>query len=893
MKENEKRKLWGTKRNLTPADENRIETKNENDQLRRKQRDLEHAQQIAHIGNWEMDLSSREITGSKEFYRIFGIDRMHELSEQIIREVIHPDDLEAFYAEVHEAKGVKRPFEFVGRIIRSDGELRQILAQGIWIVNEADEITNLFGVAHDITERTKTERELFQTKLLMQDTFDRLDIVHWARNFETRQLLYISEGTKKVFGISQEDAANLRSYRHIVHPDDAEMIEENMYSGDPHVLEYRIFHAKTNEIRWIQTHISTDVDKNFQVGTIYGISVDVTESKRPEEIMKAQNEVLSAIALGKPLSETLLKIAEQTNSKMPGRYCSILLVDQDRHIFTNGVSPQFPHIYMEDILNKPIDFMKNPSGRAIHLKKPVVVFDLSNDPFWEQIGFKQAAEALGLTSCWVFPVLSADNKVLAIYSLYSQKAGEPKAYELEMIEAFIHLTSLAIDRKESERNIRKLAFYDSLTGLYNRSHFAEQFNQSLKEAEQAAQKLALLFIDLDQFKWINDSLGHNAGDQLLIDVANRIRRCIGEEHILARIGGDEFTLLLRNIRSEEEALDVARGILNSFQEPVSLMEHDVRITSSIGISLYPDHGCTANVMMKQADTAMYQAKSEGRNNVQVYRPSNDDRMYGSFVLQMQLHKALAEDQFVLHYQPRIELKSGTIRSLEALIRWEHPDRGTISPNEFIPLAEESGFIIPLGEWVMREACRQNKAWQERGFPSLRVAVNASARQFHQESFVSRVKDILLETGMDAEWLEVEITESALMNQEKRIIAKLQELNQMGVHVSIDDFGTGYSSLNYLKSFEVKALKIDRSFIRDLFVDEKDEAITKMIITLAHNLQLEVIAEGVETEHQHEFLLQSGCEHAQGFLYSKPLPANEMEQKLELDLMTYKTGAYSQ
>jgi diguanylate cyclase (GGDEF)-like protein/PAS domain S-box-containing protein len=863
--------------------------KSENDQVKRKQRDLEHAQQIAHIGNWEMDLSSREMTCSKEFYRICGMSPETELSEQSIREVIHPDDIEDFYAEVQTAREGRRPFEFVGRIVRPDGEQRHVLAQGIWLLNETDECTHVFGVVQDITERKKTEQELLQTRTMLQETLDRLDIVLWAQDFETKSSLLLTENTEKVFGMSKEQVNNGYDYHQIIHPDDLKMVLEKNNSGEQQLYEFRLINRKINELRWIQTQLRPEKDENGQVTAIYGISIDVTERKRAEEIIEAQNEVLSMIALGKPLSDILWKIAEHTNSELLERYCSILLVDQERQVFADGASPEFPDVYKEAILNKPIDTMKNPIGRAVDLKQPVMVLDILNDPLWERSGFQQTTEAYRLKSCWIYPVLSADNKVLAVYALYSQKEGEPKAYEMEMIEAFVNLTSLAIERKEHEEKIRHLAFYDSLTGLYNRSYFADQFNICINEASLTNQKLALLFIDLDQFKWVNDSLGHDAGDQLLIKVANLMRRCIGEGEILARIGGDEFTILLTNVPSEEDALNIASSLMDSLQAPIALLGHEFRITASIGVSLYPDHGYTVNDMMKHADSAMYQAKAEGRNAVKAYHPSSDHSTYGRFYLQTQLHQALAEDQFVLHYQPRIELKTGTIQSVEALIRWDHPVMGIIPPDVFISLAEQSGFIVPLGEWVLREACRQNKEWRDRGFPALRIAVNVSAQQFHQDSFVSRLNDILSETGLSPESLEVEITESALMNHEKRIIAKLQQLNQMGIHVSIDDFGTGYSSLNYLKSFDVKALKIDRSFIRDLFEDEKDSAITKMIISLAHNLQLEVIGEGVETVHQHEFLLHNGCEHAQGFLYCRPLSADMMAQKLKENLMTLIIG----
>ncbi|MBW5449303.1 EAL domain-containing protein [Cohnella sp. CFH 77786] len=725
-----------------------------------------------------------------------------------------------------------------------------------------------------------------QDSRLLHETISRLDIVLWARDYETRRLLYISEGCGRVFGISQEDAFQLSSFVHIVHPHDSMMTAEKIYGGTQQTVEYRIIHPQTGELRWIQTQVRPETDAYGRMKSIHGISIDVTNRKLPVEIMRTQNEVLSLIALGKPLSEILWKIAELTNTQLSGRACSILLVDQERQVFVNGASPGFPDIYQDAMVNRPFRQLNNPSVQAVFSKKPVIVPDVSREAAWEHSAFNQAVMAFGLKSCYVYPILSVDHEVVAVFALYSQTRGEPGEYEPETIESFTHLTSLAIERKENERKIRKLAYYDSLTGLYNRSYFTDKFQQFLDNKHPINGRAALLYIDLDQFKWVNDSLGHDAGDQLLVEAAGRMNGCLSENQILSRIGGDEFAMLVQDIATEAEAFQAAGKIKDCFDQPFSIRGHECRIGLSIGVCLYPDHGLTAGELMKHADTAMYQAKSGGRNKVKLYHPSWNDAVYDRFVLRTQFHNALLEKQFFLHYQPRIELCSGEVHSVEALIRWNHPVRGLISPSEFISLAEESGFIVTLGEWVMREACRQNKAWQDRGYPPLRVAVNVSAQQFRQESFVSKVKEILMETDLHPRFLEIEITESALMDHEERIIQTLHRLNEMGVYVAVDDFGTGYSSLNYLKRFEVNALKIDQTFIRDLQSDRKDESITRMIISLASSLGLDVIGEGVETRHQHDFLLQNGCRHAQGYLYSKPLSAKSMEEQLIRDMQFF-------
>jgi diguanylate cyclase (GGDEF)-like protein len=453
--------------------------------------------------------------------------------------------------------------------------------------------------------------------------------------------------------------------------------------------------------------------------------------------------------------------------------------------------------------------------------------------------------------------------------------AEPALESLDFIHTFVDLTAIAVERKKADREIYKLAYQDSLTGLYNRRHFTEKIPNKLKEAAENNKKLGLLFLDIDRFKWINDSLGHEYGDLVLIEVARRLKKFMVPNNLLSRIGGDEFILLL-HIESEDELKQKVADISAAFEEPFQLDEHEIRIVPSIGISLFPEHGATAKELLKRADTAMYQSKFEGRNEYKIYQPSYDQGKENRLFMKLDLEQALSKKQFFLHYQPIINLKTGTIDSVEALVRWKHPSRGMINPNEFIPLAEESGFITLLGEWIMGEAFRQNKEWQENGLRPIRVAVNVSAKQFHHSSFVDKVTEILAANRLEPKWIELEITESVLMIDELRMISTLQQLKDLGVHISIDDFGTGYSSLNYLSSFQVNAMKVDRSFISDIPDDHDDSVITKMIISLAHNLNLEVIGEGVETLSQHQFLLQNECERAQGYFYYKPLNVQQLE-----------------
>lgn len=435
------------------------------------------------------------------------------------------------------------------------------------------------------------------------------------------------------------------------------------------------------------------------------------------------------------------------------------------------------------------------------------------------------------------------------------------------------------ERKQAEEEIWHKAHHDSLTDLPNRLLFYEHLNQAITQAKRKQEKCAVLFLDLDRFKLINDTMGHNLGDQLLKMVSQRLRQILREEDTIGRQGGDEFLLLLPEVKQEEDVALVADKILQVFATPFLLEENEVFITPSIGISIYPTDGEDRETLVKQADTAMYHAKELGRNNYQFYTEDLNTKVHERLAVENSLRKALEREEFLLYYQPQVDLNSGQINGVEALLRWHSPERGLVSPGVFIPIAEETGLIVPLGEWVLRSACVQNLKWQDMGFPPRRISVNISARQFREPKFVETVAEVLKETGLDPQWLELEITESIAMEYGEDSREQLQRLKQLGVGIAIDDFGTGYSSLNYLRRLPIGTLKIDQSFVRDIGLDENGEAVVIGMIKLAKSLQLKVIAEGVETEEQKVFLKDVNCDEMQGFLFSKPLPSGEIERLL--------------
>jgi diguanylate cyclase (GGDEF)-like protein/PAS domain S-box-containing protein len=460
---------------------------------------------------------------------------------------------------------------------------------------------------------------------------------------------------------------------------------------------------------------------------------------------------------------------------------------------------------------------------------------------------------------------------------YTSLSGMPVVDDDGVLRGYRGTGRDVTDRKSSEERIRYLATHDGLTGLPNRVMFGEILNLAIHTARRYQRGFAVFFIDLDRFKVINDSLGHEAGDILLREIAARLNHCLRASDVVARLGGDEFVVLLQEVTDKEQAAIVARKILTAAAKPITIFEQECRVSASIGISVYPGNGEDEQSLMKNADIAMYLAKEEGKNNFQFYSDEIKVQSLERLTRETELRRALERHEFVLHYQAKLDLKTNRINGVEALVRWQHPVLGLVSPLQFIPLAEETGLIVPMGRWVLKTACRQNVAWQRAGLAPMCMAVNLSPRQFADENLLSDLDDILLETGMDPAQLELEITESMVMSNIDRAARLLSAIKQRGVRLAIDDFGTGYSSLAQIKRFPIDTLKVDRSFIRDLQTDPEDRAITEAIIAMGKTLSLTVIAEGVETPEQQAFLREHACDEMQGFHFSKPIEAHQFAE----------------
>jgi len=453
---------------------------------------------------------------------------------------------------------------------------------------------------------------------------------------------------------------------------------------------------------------------------------------------------------------------------------------------------------------------------------------------------------------------------------------EQRTLELARVNA--GLQAEVAERRLADQRVVHMAHHDALTGLPNRTLFADRVAQAIARAHRRDGRIAVLFLDLDRFKNVNDSLGHAIGDLLLTAVAERLTNCLREEDTAARLGGDEFIISLPDVSDAGEAARIAARILGELAKPFKIADHQLHADGSIGIALYPTDGGNAETLMRNADTAMYHAKESGRANYQFFSAQMTERVSRRLSTETDLRRALERGEFSLHYQPLIDLAGGRVSGAEALLRWPQTDKRFMSPAEFIPIAEDTGLIIPLGEWVLLEACSQAQVWQAQ-CPGLRISVNLSARQFRQKDLIGMIERVLGETGLAPALLELELTESMLMHHAEETIGILKRLDEMGVHLAIDDFGTGYSSLSYLKRFPIHSLKIDRSFVRDISSDPDDAAIVTAIVAMARSLNLSVTAEGVETEEQAAFLRSLACHQAQGYHFGHPMPSAEFLARL--------------
>jgi diguanylate cyclase (GGDEF)-like protein/PAS domain S-box-containing protein len=668
-------------------------------------------------------------------------------------------------------------------------------------------------------------------------------IVYRCRDDEHHTLEFASQGCRTVTGydVAQLLQNSFIAFETLKHPNDqlwvAEATRLALREHRAFDLEYRLIHAD-GTVRWVWDRGMGVYDAEGTVLAIEGLIHDVTSRKEAEQGLR------EAERRYRGLFDNALEGIFRTT--MEGRYL--------------GANPALANIYGFDSPDELIASLQN-IGSQLYV-----------DPDRRQ-EFMGIITSRGSLSGFESQVYRKNGDVIWISEnarVITDDNGTQQGYEGTVEDI--------TDRKLYQSRIEQQANFDPLTGLANRSLLQDRLRQAILTAASFSTRLAVAFIDLDRFKFINDSLGHHVGDELLKTMAARFHACVHERDTVARLGGDEFVLLLNSPGSADEVRVVLERMLAMVTQPWMSEHGEYQITCSIGVALYPDDGVDAQTLLKHADSAMYRAKDSGRNNFQFFTREINALMTERLELEGKLRRALERNQFQLHYQPRVDLATGRILGGEALIRWHIPGEQPILPGRFIALAEETGLITPIGKWVLHTACAQNKAWQDLGLPPIVVSVNVSARQFRANNFVRSVAETLRETGLHPRYLELELTES-VMHDAPQLVAMLGELKRIGVQVAIDDFGTGYSSLSSLKRFPVDRLKVDRSFVEHIAIDTDDAAIVRTIIALGRNLGLKVVAEGVETAEQLQFLREHACDEVQGYYFSRPIPSQHFESLL--------------
>jgi len=604
-----------------------------------------------------------------------------------------------------------------------------------------------------------------------------------------------------------------------------------------------------------------------------GIGKDITASMRAEQLLRLEHVVARSLSEADSASEALkaaIRAICETQNWECGRYfgwddkAGLLVFSEFWHV---------PKAAIEIFIEKSRGLTYAPGagliGQVVQDGQPLWVVDLAKDKR-AKAGIARDA---GMHGAFLFAVTS-EGKPIGVLVFHSREVREPEDRLLQAVRVIGGQIGQFVRRKNAEERVQHMATHDALTSLPNRVMFSQLLNHEIRVAQRYNRGLAVMFIDLDRFKFVNDTLGHEAGDKLLQELSARFQACLRSSDVVSRVGGDEFVVLVQEVSDPGAVANIARKILSAAMKPVVVLGQECRVTASVGICLYPKHAQDEQSLLKNADIAMYLAKEEGKNNFQFFSEDIRVQSLERQTLETSLRHALERSEFSLHYQAKLDLKTKEITGVEALLRWQHPDLGTVSPAKFIPVAEETGLIVPIGRWVLQTACAQNVAWQREGLPPMCMAVNLSARQFTDDALIGDIRAALDETGMRPQLLELELTESMVMQSPERATRLLGAIKQMGVRIAVDDFGVGYSSLAQIKRYPIDTLKVDRSFIRDLEKNAEDRAITEAIISMGKTLSMTVVAEGVETQEQQTFLADHACDAMQGFYFSKPIGADQ-------------------
>ena len=802
----------------------------------------------AAVGITHTTLEGQFLRVNRKFCAMLGYEET-ELYSLAPGALTHPDD--RFRHKQDKARllaGKSETFLNEKRYVRKDGTVLWVRVN-MSLVRDSDGKPEYFlGVVEDMTERKDVADALQRSEARYRMLFEASPIPMWVHESGTFRILAVNDAAVKLYGYSRDEF--LAAVASIVEPEDLRSKPIEYWHADDQAVSVRRRTHQTKYGHVLEAEITTSpFDFNGQRARLVVIN-DITEQQRAERALRESEEQFQQLANNIP------------------QMCWITDASQRQVVY---LSPAF-----EAITGHTAEEAKANSRLLVKIVHP-------DDRRRIQVARKNAAIG-GYDE--IFRLVRPDGSIRWMHD---------RAFPIRDAGGLVYrVAGIAEDiteRKHAEERMLHLAHYDALTSLPNRVLCYDRLKQALAQARRNSWSVAVMFVDLDRFKNVNDTLGHAIGDTLLQQASERLSRCIRSGDTVGRYGGDEFIVILSNLDGAQDTTVVARKITEAFAAPFTLNGSQAYVTASIGIALYPGDSGDQDELVRDADTAMYRAKELGRNNFQFYRASMNERARDKLALENDLRGALERHEFRLFYQPKVSLGSGEITGFEALIRWQHPERGLVSPLEFVPLLEETGLIVPAGEWVIRAACAQIRAWRDAGIQPAPVAVNLSARQFQSPDLGTVIVAMLDEFKLEPKMLELEITESSLMHNTEEAVLTLKNLEALGLRISIDDFGTGYSSLAYLKRFPLHALKIDRAFVKDIGQDSDDTAITLALISMAHNLGLKVIAEGVETEEQLTFLSANGCDEIQGYLFAEPLAAGActefLRQKKRLPRLTQR------
>lgn len=745
------------------------------------------------------------------------------------------------------------------------------------LIEENQQLHVELANAYQSVEKRTTElyKHEERVSLAMRGANDGL----WDWDLETDDTYY-SPRWKSMLGYREAELDNIfNTWARLIHPDDKDSVLKKVQDyitgqADSFEVEMRMHHKDGHEVFILSRAFLVNRESDGKPIRLVGTHVDITEHKKAETFDKNNSKILELIAIGEPASDIYDAIALMYEARHQGMRCSMLELHGNK--LMHGGAPSLPKEYCKALHGLENGPDIGSCGTSTYTGKRVLVENIETDARWANL--KHVALPHGMRSCWSEPIKNSSGKVLGAFGMYYNHPALPNEEESNDLKSAARLAGIIMEREQDQKRIRQLAYNDELTGLASRAHFYLSLEELIKTSERHSRRFGLLYIDLDNFKDVNDSLGHDIGDLLLKEIARRLLSVDREVDLIARLSGDEFSITIEDVVDDFAAANVAQRCLNIISQPFELSNRKLIPTCSIGIAHYPDDGENLPILLKAADTSLYAAKEYGKNCYAFYKPELTHKAEYRFQVEQYLREAIEEQQLLLVYQPQVDICNGKIIGVEALSRWHHPLLGQVSPVDFIAIAERIGMIKPLTEWVLNTACNQAIAWRKAGLPALHMAINISPSHFLDKDIVSLIKHVIDETGMVSSELELEVTENFVQTDQKNI-SVFQDLKDLGILLAIDDFGTGYSSFASLKHLKVDHLKIDKYFIDDMLNDKKTLLLISSMIEMGHNLGYEIIAEGVETPVQFNMLKKLDCETAQGYLFSKPVTANEISKLL--------------